>query len=72
MSVINYIDPKQIPEWANWIATDENGESWWYEFEPVIDRTQWRNNLEQHGRCERVMPHLSTHWTQSKRSVNRE
>ena len=24
------------PEWAGWLAMDENGDWWWYEFEPYL------------------------------------
>lgn len=29
------------PEWAQWMAQDENGEWYWYEREPVEQRESW-------------------------------
>jgi hypothetical protein len=34
VSVINWDD---APSWANWTAQDDDGEWWWYEFEPETD-----------------------------------
>ena len=33
-------DWKDAPEWAMWLAMDEDGEWWWYEDEPFL-----RNNF---------------------------
>ena len=29
------------PEWANWLAMDENGDWYWYEYEPVPNGNSW-------------------------------
>jgi len=30
-------DWKDAPEWAKWLAMDENGDWFWFEFSPTID-----------------------------------
>lgn len=34
-------DWKDAPEWAQWLAQDENGKWFWYEREPSKDQAQW-------------------------------
>ena len=34
-------DWKDAPEWANWLAMDENGAWCWYELEPRYDGEMW-------------------------------
>lgn len=29
------------PIWANWHAVDEDGEGWWYELEPAVQKNEW-------------------------------
>lgn len=31
---MNKPDWKDAPEWANWLAMDENGSWWWFEQDP--------------------------------------
>jgi len=31
---------EQAPEWARWAAQDKNGDWWWYEVEPEIDKDE--------------------------------
>lgn len=28
---------EEAPEWAEWAATDEDGEEWWFEYEPFFN-----------------------------------
>jgi hypothetical protein len=35
------------PEWANFKATDENGQEFWYEKEPLVGRREWELNSQQ-------------------------
>lgn len=34
-------DWKDAPEWANWLAMDDNGSWNWYEHEPEFDGRDW-------------------------------
>ena len=35
------IDWTNAPEWANYLAMDDDGSWWWYELEPNIDRGEF-------------------------------
>jgi len=37
------------PEWANWLAQDEDGSWWWYEDKPKLNLDIWWG-------CDRMMP----------------
>lgn len=41
----------EAPEWANWVAQDEDGEWWWFEDKPNFDDTFW---AVADGKCELV------------------
>lgn len=32
---------KDAPSWSNFVAQDENGDWWWYEYEPIIEDGNW-------------------------------
>lgn len=50
------------PEWANWLAMDEDGDWYWYEDEPVIGYDVWRNfAITRHEKAKEV----GTHWKSS-------
>ena len=34
------------PEWANWLAMDENNEWFWYKSEPIMMRGEYWNTDE--------------------------
>ena len=34
-------DWKDAPEWANYLAMDEDGSWWWFENEPYTDGDAW-------------------------------
>lgn len=36
-------DWKDAPEWANYMAADENNRWYWYEKKPVLDGDGWMN-----------------------------
>ncbi len=45
-------DWKDAPEWANYLAMDENGAWWWYEMEPVFLENIWvRGGEDQDAKC---------------------
>jgi len=37
-------DWKDAPEWANWLAKDEDGCWYWFEFKPSADDNFWSND----------------------------
>lgn len=43
---VEHIKQEDIPEWANWIATDGDGEVWVYQEEPVADVNQFCNESD--------------------------
>lgn len=58
-----------VPEWANWVAMDENGSIWAYEDEPVSIGYAWdvhKGNFEK-VKHERV----AVNWQHSKRRIDR-
>lgn len=46
------------PEWANWLAMDENGEWWWFEYKPHKTAHFW-NSLG------RVKPVVNLEWQET-------
>ena len=38
-------DWKDAPEWANWLACDENGDSYWYEIKPSGLSGEWLSRM---------------------------
>jgi hypothetical protein len=36
-------DWKDSPEWANWLAQDDDGSWFWFEAEPIVDDGSWVN-----------------------------
>ena len=45
-------DWKNAPEWANYLAMDENNGWWWYADKPIIEKHRWINYETKH--CERA------------------
>lgn len=39
------------PEWAEWVATDESGQTYFYESEPEINGVEWRTNARMSHVC---------------------
>jgi hypothetical protein len=37
---------KDAPEWANWLAMDNNGAWYWYEHKPDLKRVIWASMVE--------------------------
>jgi len=45
-------DWKNAPEWANWLAQDNNGNWYWYEYKPITDGLMtWRSTRGLYARC---------------------
>ena len=38
-------DWSDAPEWATCLVTDENGDRYWFENEPVADKHEWLNQV---------------------------
>ncbi len=54
-------DWKSAPKWAQWLAQDLNGEWWWYENEPFLNRDAW---VPDGGNHEMFIP-VSAYWRES-------
>jgi len=37
---------KDAPEWANWLAQDEDGSWWWFEVKPRCGLSHWELSEE--------------------------
>ena len=59
---MNKPDWKDAPEWAQWLAQDEDGTWWWYENAPkvILSRT-WFDS----GRARKVSDNYSENWRES-------
>ena len=53
-------DWEEAPEWATAMAMDEDGEWWWYQFEPTKGRTSWGN-----GGRSRMASAVQKDWTET-------
>ena len=40
----------EAPEWAQWWAMDFNGDSYWYEFQPILYGNIWCKTSEEYTR----------------------
>ena len=47
------------PEWAQWLAMDESGRWWWYEFKPVCKEEYWLGDDFGNGDMEEALPNTS-------------
>ena len=47
------------PEWAQWLAMDENGRWFWYEFKPVCKQAYWLGDDFYNGDMEEALPNTS-------------
>lgn len=56
-----------FPEWANWVATDENGGVWAYENEPTNEGRVWGAII---GKSTLVDHKEVSNWQHSKRRIN--
>ena len=46
MKKFNYYGQEiTVPDYAKYIATDENGEMWWYSSCPRLELASWRGGL---------------------------
>lgn len=54
---------KDAPEWANWLAMDDDGEWWWFELEPHIKNGRWWAALS--GKDERCALNNNAKWKDS-------
>ena len=45
-------DWKDAPEWANWLAKDEQDDWCWYEIEPIPDVGGWWWSSGSHQYCD--------------------
>lgn len=52
---------KDAPEWANWLAMDDDESWWWFENEPIMYPGYWVTNEGKYGNAGRVLP-----WQHSK------
>jgi hypothetical protein len=51
------------PEWANYKATDADGQAFWYEKQPKLGGRQWDNTiLTPVGKVEKVTPVKPIKW----------
>ncbi len=59
-------DWKDAPEWARWLAMDDDGEWFWFESEPTFHRGQgvWR---EMTGRNKRVFDQIFSKFSLEQR-----
>lgn len=53
-------DWKDAPEWAQWLARDDDGDYWWFESKPSTGRSIW---LEGPGRVE--LAYSPVYWRDS-------
>ena len=44
----------EVPEWAKWMAMDECGEWWFYEYKPCIGLGVWNPPANETGACKRA------------------
>lgn len=58
------VDWAKAPEWAKWIATDDNKTVWWYDAEPLEGFDIWVNDGIHYGRID--LPPFPGDWRQSK------
>lgn len=54
-------DWKDAPEWANYLAMDEDGKWYWYEHEPVLMGGYWTVKRGSFSSAE-----TEQHWTETK------
>lgn len=60
---INYFSYElDVPEWANWICTNKNGQVWVFENKPVIEVNYW---FKANGQRERVFTVVPLNWKNS-------
>lgn len=53
-----------IPDWARWVAQDEDGSWWAFEVEPHLASRSWYEN--EIGRSEKIgTEHLENNWKES-------
>jgi len=57
-------DWKDAPEWANWLAQDQDAVWWWYEDKPLISNQDEQWEPKKFGNCE-VVYMLSDTWKQT-------
>jgi hypothetical protein len=58
-------DWKDAPEWAQYLAMDESGSWWWFEYEPMQAKRIW--GMGAGFRCERAVAHVDWKNTLEKR-----
>lgn len=51
---------ERAPEWANYRATDADGQTYWYEGEPELNGRHWENN--DFGKVEKVILKPGINW----------
>lgn len=67
MKKFNYYGQEiTVPDYAKYVATDDNGEMWWYSIAPKLEFTSWHGGLN----CVRVgnNPNIKN-WRRSLRNV---
>lgn len=58
----NPTDWSNAPDWANWKATDENYEVWWFAYKPYPIFSGWTNNI---GKCQVAGKEVTANWKSS-------
>lgn len=54
---------EEAPVWANYKATDADGQTYWYEKEPRLGGRQWDNTqIVPIGKVEKVVPKPGIRW----------
>ncbi|MDH5545698.1 MAG: hypothetical protein OEZ43_08900 [Gammaproteobacteria bacterium] len=67
---INTLINSLVPDWANWVAQDEDGYWWAFEAEPHIADISWYEN--EVGRCIRLIQTESiSHWRETLFTIDR-
>jgi hypothetical protein len=54
-------DWKDAPEWANYLAMDDNDEWYWHEYDPFFRGPFWKARMGRYERCNN-----NPHWTETK------
>jgi hypothetical protein len=56
------------PDWAEWVATDENSQLWFYNTEPLIVDDRWCDSLKTNDDCCQCgFDYTCKDWKKSKR-----
>ena len=57
----------EAPDWAQWAAMDEDGEWWWYKYDPYCGVRCWNSSLTDDAAFELFLFPPCSNWKESKR-----